>query len=99
MGDLISRTAALVVAENIVEHLSETTTNWNMLHRWAKQQIDAIPSVEPQIKKGKWIRIVTAKHKWGETWHYECSNCGKWSNKGYTPLEKYCGECGAEMEV
>ena len=63
----------------------------------AKYAIETLPSEKPQRPKGKWIKVITNKDDFGETWHFKCSICGEKSNKGYRPLENYCHNCGAEM--
>jgi hypothetical protein len=62
-------------------------------------RVEEAPSVTPERPKGKWIKVITAKDDFGETWHFKCSICGEKSNKGYRPLENYCHNCGAKMEV
>jgi rubrerythrin len=52
---------------------------------------------ETKRPKGKWIEVLEHRDEFGSTWHYECSECGARSYKGFTPLERYCPNCGAEM--
>ena len=67
-------------------------------HEFTEKCLQLQP-ITPQRSKGKWIKVITDKDDFGETWHFKCSICGKKSNKGYRPLENYCHNCGAEMEV
>ena len=61
------------------------------------EEIKAIPSAEPERKKGKWL------HKPNEYDDdtYECSRCGEpWTLIEGTPKENnmnYCPNCGADM--
>lgn len=53
-----------------------------------KDDIDMAPTIEPERKKGKWLRSGS------ELFPYECDQCGD-TNERKTP---YCPHCGAEME-
>ena len=54
-------------------------------------QVDWLPSVTPQSKKGHWIVEV-----WSNREHHTCSVCQRVVN--YEPCYHYCPYCGAEME-
>ncbi len=58
--------------------------------------VEEMPSVEPERKPGKWIKVVDEETSISITWHYECSSCG--SRKGWKDYH-YCPSCGAKMEV
>ena len=48
-------------------------------------------------KRGKWVRVED-----GESYHYECSECGErplYSRYGDVVLSGVCPLCGAKMEV
>lgn len=55
------------------------------------------PSINLERSKGKWIEVLEHKDEFSSTWHYECSECGARSYKGFRPLETYCHNCGAKM--
>lgn len=54
----------------------------------AKKEILA---AQPERKKGKWIIVTDSRGR-----HAECPYCGEWK---YHPQQKFCGECGTQMEV
>lgn len=86
MSDLIDRNAVML---RVREFIGNPTYDETML----VNDLNALPSAEPERKKGKW-------------WHYEgmltCSECGM---EFYDDIEEYCGDdvpkfcpdCGAEM--
>lgn len=61
--------------------------------------VHVLPSVTPQRPEGRWIEVLENRNEFGSTWHYECSECRAKSYKGFEPLERYCPNCGAKMEV
>lgn len=58
--------------------------------------IDRQPTIEPERKKGKWIKVDNGYSYW-----YECSECGceplrsKWN--GREVFSDFCPNCGADM--
>lgn len=50
----------------------------------------AILALEQEQKKGKWIIVTDSRGR-----HAECPYCGEWK---YHSNQKFCGECGAQME-
>lgn len=60
--------------------------------------MDEILRLRQQLpKQGEWKRVED-----GETYHYECSECGErplYSRFGYIILSGVCPFCGAKMEV
>lgn len=46
---------------------------------------------QPERKKGKWIIVTDSRGQ-----HAECPYCGEWK---YHSNQKFCGECGVELEV
>ena len=79
MHDLISRQAAFFNSTD---------------DRSPKQVIEALPSAEPERKKGEWI---IDKYKAELT----CSECKKTFTNfpviGWKPLWNFCPNCGADM--
>ena len=53
--------------------------------------LNNLPSAQPERKKGKWIIVTDSRGR-----HAECPYCGEWE---YHSNQKFCGECGAQMEV
>lgn len=67
----------------------------NALHKDAADEIEALQAQMP--KRGEWKRVED-----GETYHYECSECGErplYSRFGDIVLSGVCPMCGAKMEV
>ena len=59
---------------------------------WAR--IDALPSVTPKQKTGKWINANDGK--WNTVEVLKCSACGEIDNRMYR-TDNYCPNCGARM--
>ena len=55
------------------------------------KQIDAMPTIEPERKTGRWVLVTDNNGQ-----HCVCPYCGEWK---YHQNQKFCGECGAKMEV
>lgn len=58
-----------------------------------KADIDAMPTIQPQRKKGEWIWDDEGYHC-SECWHHTYGNTGEVLSGVY----KFCPNCGAEME-
>jgi hypothetical protein len=64
-----------------------------------KECLEALPSVTPKQKTGKWI-----EHDTGHSIYYDCSLCGcaapctETADKILWKLSNYCPDCGAKME-
>lgn len=86
--DCISREAVLDYIEGSEAELGHDSEN-----ELVCQDIKALPSIIPQPKKGKWIKIEPYPLQMHE---YKCSECGHETDDN---TENYCGECGAKMEV
>lgn len=56
-----------------------------------RDRIKALPSAQPERKTGKWIIVTDSRGQ-----HAECQYCGEWK---YHSKQKFCGKCGAKMEV
>ena len=81
MNDLISRQQA-IDAINVLH---------DKLNAWLDCAVDAVmalPSAQPERKKGKWIL---------RTFNIRCSNCDKVFSDNLYPAN-YCPNCGARME-
>lgn len=86
MDDLISRQAAI-----------KALNNWffnSMDDRSPKQVIEALPSAQPERKKGRWIN-----HRKDRGHHIaDCDQCGgtlQWLDPDERP--NFCPDCGADM--
>lgn len=62
----------------------------------AKLLVDEQPTIEPERKKGKWIRHPEVKNVYGGV-YIECSECGEKYVVQYVEDEKFCRNCGADM--
>lgn len=56
------------------------------------EEINKMPTIEPQRKKGWWIEH--NPHKWGLGIVFECSECGE---KIDCEPSNFCPNCGADM--
>ena len=74
---------------------STVSTAWEKLMLNAAAAIEELQAQLP--KQGKWVRVED-----GESYHYECSECGErplYSRYGDVSLSGVCPMCGAKMEV
>ena len=80
--DLISRAEA-------IDAMSESLKRVFPEHRQiAEKCLKALPSAQPQRKKGHWIRVGD-----GYTDYFRCSECGELSDyEG-----NFCSDCGCDM--
>ena len=88
MSDLIDREKVLDVISNWNDNESDIETLAFM--------ISNIPTVEER-KKGKWILHPEVKNIYGGI-YIECSECHTKYVVQHIEDEKYCRNCGAEME-
>ena len=86
--DLITKQAAIYALASMYCKTDEDGYVW-IIRRDAWARIDALPPIQP--KRGKWILVTDNNGQ-----HFECNRCGEWR---YHQVQKFCGECGAEMEV
>lgn len=91
MSDLIDRQAA-------IDALGERPMVWmdsdyeiaqRNQYDMDKSAIEAVPSVTPKMRTGKWIVAGSEDGYW-----YKCSECGR----GFDWKDHFCGECGAKMK-
>lgn len=60
--------------------------------------INAIPSVQPERKTGKWIWSSSTSDRIPCEMRFWCSNCRHETiTHGQEPWEKFCPNCGANM--
>ena len=79
MDDLIRRQQAINALSTI------TMYKGSIPFDTAVMRIEQLPSAQPELKKGKWIR---------NGWAITCSECGY--DMPYT-VRNYCPNCGADM--
>lgn len=88
MDDLISRQAAIDALADMHCKSDEDGYVW-IIRSDAWARIDALPSVTPKQKRGKWINGY-------------CSECGKhapfWAMASTYYKSSFCPNCGARMD-
>ena len=88
MSDLISRQAAIDALADMHCKSDEDGYVW-IIRSDAWARIDALPSVTPKQKRGKWINGY-------------CSECGKhapfWAMASTYYKSSFCPNCGAKMD-
>ena len=90
--DCISRQTAIDALNNRAENVS-LKTRIGLLD--AVRVIDELPSVEPERKPGKWIKVVNPDtNEW--TGGLKCSECDR---DCVQMSMNFCANCGAPMEV
>lgn len=91
MIDLISREAALNCFHAWVDKYGDVYTPDEMPEY---QAIEALPSVQPERKRGRWIPVTNGRGG------HECSLCHTYAPSFQTGdewLTDYCPNCGADM--
>lgn len=83
MSDLISRQDAV----DAVLNLSEKVANEMLFIDAIVDEIENIPSAEPERKKGRWKNVALFTR--------ECSECGAQFHE--LEYDNFCPNCGAEM--
>lgn len=92
MSEYIKKEDAIKTVYQIVEQLAHSSLEWDELKLWAKEQIEKIPSAEPEQENGEWVIS-----------HTTCSRCG-WQmmddviQSPNMVFFNYCPNCGAKME-
>ena len=83
MSDLIDRREAI-----------DAATYGNPQTAW--QRIEALPSAQPERKRGKWI--IEPYHIDGDIYVHRCSICLKEAMLGSNKVRmNFCHHCGADM--
>ena len=94
--DLIDRQAAIdaLVTPRVHDVYDSYWNGRNKQHQEDIDAINALPSAQPERKKGKWIFI---REEEGGNALYSCSVCGK--GEVHVPIVQvsYCWNCGADM--
>ena len=102
MDDLISRQAAIKAADSIIER--DTSGNNDVVKAMTawKEYIKALPSAQPERKKGKWIERNPQNSP--DCRLIECSECGNAYIVGYNinyddwiDGRNFCMKCGADL--
>ena len=103
MNDLISRQAACALICDLMcgrDEPCSDASDCNML-----EGIHSLPSVQPERKKGKWIKEGSYKDRWGDTIEilrcpicefkhdYSCGDTYKHDDGWFN----FCPNCGADM--
>ena len=62
-----------------------------------REDIAAMPTIEPERKKGKWERHYSRPNVYADLyWH--CSECGYKNDDQYANIyHKFCPRCGSDM--
>ena len=94
MSDLISRQTAIDTALTFLVEYCGATFDEDM-QKMLCERLDALPSAEPERKKGEWIKV----GHWGRS--YKCNQCGNYLdfdgvNAGRGDAN-FCPNCGADM--
>ena len=95
MSDLISRQDAISALTSRIKTCKGIYGDIGGAVSGAMKLIEALPSAEPERKKGEWIY----DGKRGRFPACKCSICGHYENADWAMLQgaNYCPNCGAEM--
>ena len=91
VNDCISRQAAIDVMCELMHHWFGGDTKDEV--REIKRELEKLPDVQPERKKGKWIDNETS-YADGVRQTCTCSICGQ---RSVRPLGRFCRWCGADM--
>ena len=108
MSDFISRQDVLDVLRNLAfdhmfqcgEYYGEDERQLTIINaRKAIDVIEAMPSVEPERKRGEWVKEDMSGYLTpGGNSIYHCSECGRTEGPcPYPRLTDFCPSCGADM--
>ena len=95
MNDLISRQAAIAVADSS-DYVGLSVEDVKKVTDEVVKGLKQLPSAQPERKKGEWIVHPEVKNVYGGT-YIECSQCGEKYVVQHMEDEKYCRNCGAKM--
>ena len=95
ISDLISRQAAIDALriaywDDNIQSAKDDPCIVDAMTDWAIRQIKALPSVQPERKKGRWVQ--------NDNGTYSCSLCQSWIPEEQYCYARYCLYCGAKME-
>ena len=91
MDDLIGRQAAIDAVNNAFDRETLLT---GFVRSIAVRAIRDMPSVQPEVRTGKWT--LGFDNKYMEKYYY-CSCCGGRKYGEHEPLDYFCSNCGADM--
>lgn len=92
MDDLISRQAAIDELKKYIavnRNPNHDARIWEEGMNCAVTVIGALPSAQPERKKGKWIRNINGT--------YSCNLCHSWIPNEQLYYANHCLFCGADM--
>ena len=97
--DLISRQDAIDAAHKNYDGILDFRSDGETVAQSFEDILTALPSAEPERKKGQWIWCISSDH-------LKCSECGTrapmymdYANGDYQEwLSDICPECGCEMK-
>lgn len=97
MDDLISRQAAIDALADMHCKSDEDGYVW-IIRSDAWARIDALPSVTPKQKKGKWLRYGEDGYPNNEdTVFWQCDQCLEQYTGRAKKIPNFCPNCGADM--
>ena len=90
-GRIEERLKALPSAQTEIKCIAKIMLTEEQVQEAFEKAKKEILAAQPERKKGKWIIVTDSRGR-----HAECPYCGEWK---YHPQQKFCGECGTQMEV
>lgn len=97
MSDLISRQSAIDALADMHCKSDEDGYVW-IIRSDAWARIDALPSVTPKRKKGKWLRYGEDGYPNNEdTVFWQCDQCLEQYTGRAKKIQNFCPNCGADM--
>jgi len=97
MNDLISRQAAVDALADMHCKSDEDGYVW-IIRSDAWARIDALPSAQPERKKGEWLRYGEDGYPNNEdTVFWQCDQCLEQYTGRAKKIPNFCPNCGAKM--
>ena len=101
MSDLIERQAAVDAVVEFSEELVKRVQNGLMHWTGVKATLEALPSAQPERKKGQWLeKKVEDAEGFDEVQVAKCSVCDRFHTTPYMYYfsdYNFCPNCGADM--
>ena len=102
MPELIDREVTLQLLDKSIELFNENTLQDRMSKNGllaARRIVSKQPTIEPEVRHGRWDEIQCFSEHGIEMASYECTSCGNDIERQRGLVPQYCEFCGAKMDA